>query len=100
MKTTPVRLSHFAFYAVLFVALLVLPVLAQAQSGGGYDLTWSTIDSGGGSSTGGAYTLDGTIGQADAGSLSGGGYTFSGGFWVGTVAATMDYRVYLPSVLK
>ncbi|MBI5568166.1 MAG: hypothetical protein HY870_24945 [Chloroflexi bacterium] len=100
MKTTPVRLSHFAFYAVLFAALLALPVLAHAQTGGGYDLTWSTIDGGGGNATGGAYKLDGTIGQTDAGSLSGGGYTLSGGFWVGAAAATLDYRVYLPLVLR
>ena len=31
---------------------------------------------------------------------AGGGYTLSGGFWVGTAAATLDYHVYLPSVLK
>jgi hypothetical protein len=61
-------------------ALLALPVLAQV--GGGYDLTWNTIDGGGGtSSTGGAFSLGGTIGQPDAGSLSGGTYSLAGGFW-------------------
>jgi len=55
--------------------------VASAQSGGGYDLTWNTIDGGGGTSTGGAYTLSGTIGQPDAGTLSGGAYTLNGGFW-------------------
>jgi hypothetical protein len=52
-----------------------------AQSGGAYDLSWNTIDGGGGTSTGGAYALSGTIGQPDAGAMSGGNYSLSGGFW-------------------
>lgn len=72
--------------ALIVVALLVgriadVPHSALAQSGGGYDLTWNTIDGGGGTSTGGTYTLSGTIGQPDAGTLSGGAYTLNGGFW-------------------
>lgn len=77
---------------VLFAAALIVlsvsitqvanaPRAALAQSGGGYDLTWNTIDGGGGTSSGGAYTLSGTIGQPDAGTLSGGAYTLNGGFW-------------------
>ena len=56
---------------------------ANAQTGGGYDLTWSTIDSGGQMfSTGNGYELGGTIGQSDAGTLTGtGGYELQGGFW-------------------
>ncbi len=70
-----------------------------AQSGGIYDLAWSTIDSGGAMfSTGGGYSLGGTIGQPDAGAaLSGGSYTLVGGFWAG---ASVGYKVYLPLVLK
>jgi hypothetical protein len=72
--------------------------LARAQSGGGYELTWSTSDGGGGASSGGIYTLNGTIGQPDAGAaLSGGGYTLVGGFWGG---ASIQSRIYLPVVLK
>ena len=51
-----------------------------------YDLSWFTIDGGGGTSTGGNYSLTGTIGQPDAGTLSGGSYTIAGGFW-GVIAA-------------
>jgi len=69
---------------VLLAATLSVPALL-AQSGGSYDLSWSTID-GGGVSSGGAYSLSGTIGQPDAGQLAGGGYTLSGGFW-GVIAA-------------
>lgn len=57
---------------------------AQAQSGGGYDLTWNSMDGGGETlSAGGGYELGGTLGQADAGVLSGGGFELSGGFWPG-----------------
>ena len=86
---------------IALALLLMIDVTSiRAQSGGGYDLTWSTVDGGGGSSTGGAYSLNGTIGQADAGSLAGGGYTLSGGFWNATVSVELDYFVYLPLVLK
>ncbi len=67
----------------LLGALLALAAGAWAQVGGGFDLTWSTIDSGGGTAQGGAFTLDGTVGQADAGTLSGGPFTLAGGFWPG-----------------
>ena len=69
----------------------------HAQSGGGYDLGWSTVDGGGLMfSTGGGYTLGGTIGQPDAGSLGGGGYTLNGGFW-----SVPPWRgTYLPLVLR
>jgi hypothetical protein len=88
--------------AALFISigLLLLGVsIAVAQTGSGYDLTWSTIDGGGGSAGGGSYTLDGTIGQFDAGVMSGGTYTLSGGFWGGP-AALAQFKVYLPLVLK
>lgn len=55
---------------------------AASQTGGGYDLSWSTIDGGGTTaSAGGPYTLGGTIGQPDAGVATGGGYEVTGGFW-------------------
>ncbi|MEZ6244207.1 MAG: GC-type dockerin domain-anchored protein [Phycisphaerales bacterium] len=52
---------------ITLVAALILPATpALAQSGGAYDLRWSSIDLGGGVSAGGAYTLVGTIAQPDA----------------------------------
>ena len=54
---------------------------ASAQSGGGYVIKKSTIDSGGGTVSGGDYVLTGTVGQHDAGPVSGGEYTLTGGFW-------------------
>jgi hypothetical protein len=61
--------------------LLTLFALASAQSGGGYDLTWNVLGSGGGSNSGGGYTLNGTLGQPAAGTLNGDGYILVSGFW-------------------
>lgn len=86
---------------LLFVLLLLAASSALAQSGGGYDLTWNTVDGGGCAfSTGGVYSLGGTIGQADAGTLAGGGYALSGGFWGGGVSASVGNPVYLPLVVR
>ena len=71
---------------------------ASAQLGGGYDLTWNTIDGGGGTSTGGAYSLSGTIGQPDAGSMSGGAYTLNGGFWNDTITGLQ--KLFLPLIRR
>ena len=51
------------------------------SNGGNYEITWSTIDGGGGRSTGADFALVGTIGQPDAGEMSGGDYRVHGGFW-------------------
>lgn len=83
---------------VLFLlgALLLVP-LVSAQTGEGYDLTWSSLDGGGGQSSGNGYTLNSTIGPFDAGTLIGGEYTLSGGLWNGIPA---EYRVFLPLLLR
>jgi hypothetical protein len=62
-------------------ALLFLAGGVLAWSSAGYDLSWWTVDGGGGTVSGGSYTLAGTIGQPDAGILTGGDYTLGGGFW-------------------
>jgi hypothetical protein len=64
-------------------ALILLPTLTSAQSGGSFALSWSTIDGGGGTSSGGQFALSGTIGQPDAGVLTGGNFKLEGGFWSG-----------------
>ena len=67
---------------VLAIALASSQTTTSAQSGGTYDLTWNTIDGGGGMfSTGGNYSLGGTIWQPDAYKMSGGVFSLSGGFW-------------------
>ena len=64
-------------------ALVLAAFTSRAQSGGPFDLSWSTIDNGGGSSKGGQFSLSGTIGQPDAGVLTGGNFKLEGGFWSG-----------------
>ncbi len=83
---------------IVVLGLLAAAPTATAQSGGGYDLTWSTVDSGGGQSSGGGYTLIGTIGQADAGAQSGGSYAVAGGFWAAFTQAL--HQLFLPLTVK
>lgn len=89
-------MKRTTFLITLTVALLLASGVV-AQTGGNYDLSWNTIDSGGGSSSGGRYALAGTIGQPDAGVLSGGSYTLSGGFWNNGLVVR---SVYLPIILR
>lgn len=65
---------------LLFVAVCLFGAqVANAQSGGDYELTWMSTGSGG-EMTGGAYSLISTIGQPEAGTTqSGGGYSLNGG---------------------
>jgi hypothetical protein len=136
-------MKRAALFISIIIALLVVSI-AVAQTASGYDLTWNTVDGGGGLTAGGGYGLSHTVGQPDASAQSGGGYTLIGGFWAGaetgvvsptatptrtptatvtrtstptptitgtrtstpTATATpavgpgLDYRLYLPSVLK
>lgn len=55
---------------------------ATAASLSAHELSWRTVDCGGGASSGGAFELVGTIGQADAGGvMAGGAFAVTGGFW-------------------
>jgi hypothetical protein len=95
----PQKISKVALFIILVALMSILITsFAVAQTGGGFDLTWSTVDGGGGSSTGGNFSLSGTIGQADAGSMSSGNFTLNGGFWPGVTGSS--YMVYLPLIVK
>src|SRR5437667_8050605 len=82
-NVTRSALLRIAIVAGLLLLITSLALPAIAQTGGGYDLTWNTIDGGGGTSIdgGGTIVLDGTVGQSDAGVLTGGDYELCGGFW-------------------
>jgi hypothetical protein len=82
------------------VLLGAVATAVLAQTGGDYDLSWSTVDGGGGSSSGGEYVLDGTIGQPDAGAMTGAGYSLQGGFWRSGGSAAADRYVYLSIIMK
>lgn len=91
--------KHYLFPILfLLVSLLILSAQAvQAQTGGGYDLTWNTQDGGGViNSTGGAYSMSGTVGQPDIGTITGGGYNLAGGFWTGVP----PFNIYLPTTIR
>ena len=91
------RRSVVAILIGVTVLLCFHHLPAGAQTGGGYDLTWSSIDNGveaSGSAQG--YVLAGSIGQPDAGversaSATENGYTLTGGFW-----ALAQYRAFMP----
>ena len=72
-----------SFSRIVGMTLCVLSgclcLLAKAQP---FEVSWYTIDGGGGTSTGGVYSVSGTIGQPDAGStMTNGQYSVTGGFW-------------------
>lgn len=82
------RQTHRGITLALAILILLALTTRQAmapgpaQSAGGYDLTWNSVDGGGDMfSTGGSYSLGATIGQADAGTFSGANYMLIGGFW-------------------
>lgn len=93
-------------FVAMFVLAMVCVIIASvttthAQTGGTYELTWSTIDDGGGTSTGGTFSLDGTIGQPDTGVMSGGAYSLGSGFWAfATNVVNSAQKLFLPMILK
>jgi hypothetical protein len=90
---------------MLIVVSLVLALWIPASSiqtralSAGYDLSWWTVDGGGGSVSDEAssYALGSTLGQPDAVGWEGSRYTLTGGFWSGALVA---YGTYLPLVLR
>jgi len=69
--------------AVIGLVLLASAGALAQSAGGDFEITKSTIDGGGGTSTGGDFSLTGTIGQADASPVisTGGDFALAGGFW-------------------
>jgi hypothetical protein len=76
-------------YAVYPALFCLGAAVVHGQSGGQFELSWSTIDGGGGVSSGGQFIINGTIGQPDAGALSGGQFRIEGGFWSGVRVVQM-----------
>ena len=91
--------SRLTLLVTLILLLLVGAGATHGQVGGGYRLSWWTVDGGGGTSADGGYRLTSTAGQPDAGILTGGGYILYGGFWTGGVVPGW-WEVYLPLVLR
>jgi hypothetical protein len=82
------RYGHGHGRAHTLGALALIAAIATVARAGGMDLSWNTVDGGGGESSGGPFTLHGSIGQADAGiAMTGGSVALTGGFWVGDGAS-------------
>lgn len=75
---------------IVLLSIVVMLVIATG-SRADYQIVWSTIDGGGGTSAGGQYVLTGTIGQPDAEYSSGGNYEMLGGFWPGGPLCMVDF---------
>jgi len=86
------RNKTIAFISRLTVSILILAILTGSLASGEYELSWYTIDGGGGRSTGGDFTLTGTIGQPDAAYSSGGNFELLGGFWPGGPLCFVDFK--------
>lgn len=67
--------------SVCFAMLSLGCTFAAPAIAGDHELSWHTIDGGGGISASGNIELAGTIGQPDAATLAGGSYVLTGGFW-------------------
>ena len=85
MKKNPKEILFMFFFCIL-----ALTTLAVSSANGIYEISWYTIDGGGGTISGGSYQLSGTIGQPDAGYHDGGLYELLGGFWVGGSLCIVD----------
>jgi hypothetical protein len=72
------------------LAAAALTLSASASTGGPFELSFFTIDCGGGTSSAGAFAVTATIGQPDAAStaLSGGAFSIVGGFIPAASGAT------------
>jgi hypothetical protein len=76
------------------IILWAVCLLLTVPAAGDYELSWRTIDGGGGTSTGGTYIIRGTIGQPDAAYSEGGSYELLGGFWPGEPLCTVNFKDY------
>lgn len=90
---------HKAVPVLIVLAIIIsMTAIASASSGGDYELSWWTVDGGGGTSSGGDYEISATIGQPDAGEMSGGDYSVSGGFW-GRFLEELQ-KIFLPLLMR
>ena len=74
-------------------AIALMAQVPSLAGGPNFELTWFTIDGGGGASQSadGSIVLNGTIGQPDAGAMSGGPFELTGGFWFQTPPGDCEF---------
>jgi hypothetical protein len=71
---------------------IILLLLLASAANADYNISWHTIDGGGGQSSGGPYMVTGTIAQPDAGYSESGRYEVLGGFWPGGPLCIVDFE--------
>ena len=65
--------------ACAIAGLLLVAMIALAQTGGLFDLSDFFLDAGGGNHSGGPFELQASIGEIDTGAMSGGDFSLIGG---------------------
>jgi hypothetical protein len=86
---------------VSLALLLALLPLVLASASGSFDLSWWSVDGGGGPSGGGDFNLQGVAGQPDPGLLQGGDFSLAGGFLSGgTALPPPGHNLFLPLLAK
>jgi hypothetical protein len=105
-------MSRLRTATLAVLAMLIIPLVAVAQSNDPFNLSWHTISSGGGRAAGGNFVLSGSVGQAAVSASSNASFVVRGGLWpalraVGpsltptpTTPTQPGHWVYLPVVLK
>jgi len=89
ISVTTRKPRQITFWLSCMLPLWVIPALSL--SAGRYEISWYTIDGGGGQSAAGPYALSGTIGQPDVAWNQGGRYEVLGGFWPGVPLPIVDF---------
>lgn len=94
-------MKRLATVAAAALVLLLATGSVAAQTGGPYDLSWWTVDGGGGESKdlGSGYALMGTAGQPDAWTMGDNDYSLAGGFWSNALIRAGN-TIYLPLVVR
>jgi hypothetical protein len=89
---------RLSLLVTIIIAGLVMTMtnLALAQTSSNYDLSWSTISSGGNRATSTNYTLHSVVGQFGVDTVSSNNNTLWGGF----LSVIRVWRSFLPIVLK
>jgi hypothetical protein len=82
--------TKFGTFRSIWILLLV--ILTATVASGQYELSWYTIDGGGGQSSGGDFSVTATIAQPDAAWSTGGEYELLGGFWPGGPLCFVDFE--------
>ncbi len=99
-----IRKAIFKFVILPVLGLFMAGSLVFAQSGGPYELAWTTVNGGGGAMAGGAYNLTSYIAQVEPGATqSGGAYSLNGGVIDAGKSGQLlpgGKPVYLPVLLR